>query len=178
MRDPARSAQAREAITADLLAYSRSHSPLATKVLRSSKDQIYTNYRNEGSSGAWFTILELFMRYCRLGAIIITVTCHEGRRRKTASHATRSAAPEALILRNNTSHRRSRKAAFEMSRASIKRPHGSHARPVRTRHKNCCSITECIIATYCKVYLVIFLAWGLAWAAPVNARVNARCARA
>jgi hypothetical protein len=47
---------------------------------------------------------------------------------KTATHATRSAAPEALTLRNNISRRRARKTAFKMSRAAIKRPRGSHAR--------------------------------------------------
>ena len=47
---------------------------------------------------------------------------------KTATHATRSAAPEALTLRNKISRRRGRKTAFKMSRAAIKRPRGSHAR--------------------------------------------------
>jgi hypothetical protein len=47
---------------------------------------------------------------------------------KTATHATRSAAPEALTLRNKTSRRRARKTAFKMFRAAIKRPRGSHAR--------------------------------------------------
>ena len=42
----------------------------------------YIKYRNEGSSGAWFTRSELFMQYCHLGAIIIAGTCHEGRWRK------------------------------------------------------------------------------------------------
>jgi hypothetical protein len=34
---------------------------------------------------------------------------------KTASHATRSAAPEAVTLRNDISRRRARKTAFKMS---------------------------------------------------------------
>jgi hypothetical protein len=61
---------------------SRSHSPRASKVLCSGKEQLFIKYRNEGSSGAWFKRSELLMRYFRLGVIIIAGTCHEGRRRK------------------------------------------------------------------------------------------------
>jgi hypothetical protein len=62
---------------------------------------------------------------------------------KTATHATRSAAPEALTVRNNISRRRARKMVFKMSRAAIKRPRGSHARSA----KSGCTFTGGLIAT-------------------------------